>query len=384
MNSLVFGFDARNNTININNTTNDSIDLLEPDVSNTNITSIYHKPSILPDPLLPTTVSGETKYYAMVGESLSNDQTNDNNTANHNYYHIRIKNIGTNNLNISNSITIQIKMFVNQLNGTSSSPNMIFCRRSNYTDGIILFMNQSNIVLGLGTGGANRITFTNTFTLNNNNNLNKWINLTITVTNTESKLYFNENLEETISSSNYTVNLSNTDVNADLLIGSGNPSAAGLYTLDGYVQSVKIFNTELTSNEINSLTNEDVPCLTDSCNILTPNGYINITNLKENDFVITHDNRKVSIIKILKSISKNPPNKIKSHYYGYNKPIIDTYISDKHAYKVNNKWLIPKDQNLPKKNSINNIYYHLQLQNYSTDHLVINGLIMESWNGKYL
>lgn len=368
---MVFGFDARDNTININNTTIDTINLIKPDS-----TGNYHKPSTS-GLINPGTIDGETKYYAMIGESLSNSQTSDSDIQGHDheYYHIRIDKNNITNLNITSSLTIELKMFVNSIKGTTS-PNMIFCRRSSYTNGIILFMNASDIVLGLGTGGSDRITFTNVIPLN------EWIHLTITVTESQSILYINGVSQQSISSSEYTINLSNTDVSADLLVGSGNPAAMGLYTLDGYVQHVKFYNHELNSSQVESNSNEDVPCLTDSCNILTPKGYVNITSLKKGNMVTTHDKRNVPIIKLLKSFSKIPPNKIRSHQYGHNLPIIDTYISNHHSYQVNDKWLIPKNQNLPKKQSINNIYYHLQLPNYSTDHLIVNGLVMESWDGK--
>lgn len=155
-----------------------------------------------------------------------------------------------------------------------------------------------------------------------------------------------------------------------------------VFGLDGYVQTVKIYNTELSSEEVISSSNENIPCLTDSCNILTPKGYVNVTFLKEGDVITTPDNRNLPIIKKLKTISKIKSNKIKAHQYGNNKPIIDTFISDNHRYKINGKWLIPKKQNLDKNQTINNIYYHIKLPNYSTDHLIVNELIMESWNGK--
>lgn len=372
-NNLVFGFDARENIININNTTHDTVNLITPNVEY--MTSTYHKPNILPSPSIPTVVDGETKYYAIVGESLSNIQTSDSNTSSHNYYHIRVKNIGKKKIEISNAITIEMKLYINNVIGTTT-PNMVFCRRSSYWNGIIFFLTSTTIVLGLGTGGTNRIIF------NNNIEYNKWLNFTITVTDVEAKLYLDGDLKETIPESNYTVNLEEVDVNADLLIGSGNPSATGLYTLDGYVQYVKIYNMELTQEQVISNSNEIVPCLTESCNILTPNNYINITSLKKGDIVTTPDNRNVSIIQMFKSSSKNPPTKIKAHLYGKNIPIIDTYLSSNHAYQINGKWLLPKTQNLPIKKSTNNIYYHIQLPNHTTDNLVVNGLITESWDGK--
>jgi len=56
-----------------------------------------------------------------------------------------------------------------------------------------------------------------------------------------------------------------------------------------------------------------------------------------------------------------------------------------HAYQVNNKWLLPSKAGLPQQwleggNRIT--YYHLQLPNYFKDNLIVNGLVMEGWDGK--
>ena len=43
-----------------------------------------------------------------------------------------------------------------------------------------------------------------------------------------------------------------------------------------------------------------VVCITPGTRILTPNGYVLIETLKDNDIITTHDNRNVAIKKIYK------------------------------------------------------------------------------------
>jgi hypothetical protein len=130
---------------------------------------------------------------------------------------------------------------------------------------------------------------------------------------------------------------------------------------------------------------EPVPCLTKTCNILTPSGFKNVSDIKQGDEVITSDNQVVKVEKVLTSKASIKPRLIKAHQYGRNLPMIDTFISDYHAYQVNGKWKLPKKANLPQE-KINQedetTYYHLQLPNYYQDNLIVNGLVMEGWDGK--
>lgn len=129
-----------------------------------------------------------------------------------------------------------------------------------------------------------------------------------------------------------------------------------------------------------------IPCLTNTCNILTPTGYLNITNLKKGDHVLTSSNKKVKIQNILKTTlplqEKVKPYKIPKNSIRNNIPMIDTYISGNHAYQINKKWKLPKHENLTKEWSEDYVtFYHIKLPDYYTDHLIVNGIIMESWDG---
>lgn len=129
----------------------------------------------------------------------------------------------------------------------------------------------------------------------------------------------------------------------------------------------------------------DVPCLTDSCNILTKYGYMNIKDLKVGDYVLTNDKRNIKITKItqtkLQSKLKKPV-LIPAHYYGEYKPLNNTYISKNHAILINNRWYYAGDLNFKQEYDKKEIvYYHIKLNNYYRDNLVVNGIIMESWDG---
>ncbi len=126
-------------------------------------------------------------------------------------------------------------------------------------------------------------------------------------------------------------------------------------------------------------------CLTENTKILTPNGYISIDKLKKGDYIITDDNRKVQIKKIymteFKPNKKTLPYIIHKNSIGENYPSQDIKISGGHMIKYANNWILPRITNIFKQdNTIEPIkYYHIKLENYETDNLVLEGgLIVES------
>lgn len=127
-------------------------------------------------------------------------------------------------------------------------------------------------------------------------------------------------------------------------------------------------------------------CLTEDAEILTPNGYTNITKLSVGDLVLTDDNRKVQIKNIFTSFTKsdeqNAPYIIYKNSIAPNYPLKDCKLSPYHLIKYNNKWILPlNNKHIFGRDFSKKIikYYHLQLENFETDNLVINdGLIVES------
>jgi hypothetical protein len=131
------------------------------------------------------------------------------------------------------------------------------------------------------------------------------------------------------------------------------------------------------------------PCLTQDTDILTPNGYVNITSLKNGDLILTSDNREVKIEKIYSfPVVGNfntypyiiPKNSIDTNY-----PPQDLKISGKHLIRFNNGWIQPCSgfRNIKFEQDTSQdqfMYYHIKLPNYLTDFLVINGgCVVESF-----
>ena len=154
-------------------------------------------------------------------------------------------------------------------------------------------------------------------------------------------------------------------------------TAPGTYTV--YLYSEGSYN--LSSY---TLIVSQAPCLIDNTMVLTPKGYINVKYLKKGDYVTTSDNRNVKIKHIFSSyIAKATetlyPCKIEKNSIAIDYPKNDLYISQNHLINYGNSWILPRlffplDTN---RNTFN--YYHIKLENYKTDHLVIDdGVVVES------
>ena len=131
-----------------------------------------------------------------------------------------------------------------------------------------------------------------------------------------------------------------------------------------------------------------LPCILSKTLIKTPYGNQLIDNLKENDLILTDDNRIIPIIKILKSKIEYPnenayPICIPKDYFDKNKPDRDTYISQNHAIKLNDNYWIYGGHHPTyfNKLKVKPLYYHILLPNYYTDNLIANNIIIESWSG---
>lgn len=129
-----------------------------------------------------------------------------------------------------------------------------------------------------------------------------------------------------------------------------------------------------------------VPCLCENTKILTPKGYVTIEKLKINDLVLTDDNREIKIKNIFTTIVKGNnltyPYIIKKDSISENYPPEDCKLSRNHLIKNGENWIHPKLSGLFKVDKSKEMikYYHIQLENYETDHLVINGgLVVESY-----
>lgn len=134
---------------------------------------------------------------------------------------------------------------------------------------------------------------------------------------------------------------------------------------------------------------KSIPCLTEDTLISTPFGYKNIKDLDEGDLILTENDRIVPIKRILVSNVKGNkityPFVIPKNSIGKNYPPVEFKISGEHLIKYKNTWIHPRRSKMFKQDSkVSSIkYYHIELPNYETDNLIINGgVIVESFAGE--
>ncbi|NIO44941.1 MAG: hypothetical protein GTN36_05315 [Candidatus Aenigmarchaeota archaeon] len=130
---------------------------------------------------------------------------------------------------------------------------------------------------------------------------------------------------------------------------------------------------------------DQLQCLTEDTRVLTPDGYVTITKLSEGDICITSDGRHSRIKRITMSVHRGSeltyPYIIKKDSIGKNYPPEDFKVSGGHSIKYKDSWILPMKCDLFEQDKSKDIirYFHIELENYLTDHLVINGgAIVES------
>jgi hypothetical protein len=190
---------------------------------------------------------------------------------------------------------------------------------------------------------------------------------------------------------NYIFNAINTPTNVtvpffkDSTPTPPNPSnfgITGLFTLSIYTYTVDQFTRDLAP--VGS--SQGFFCLFEDSEVLTVSGYKSVKELKKGDYVITSSGKKSQIISVLSSIypNKSPyyPMIIPKNSIALNYPPKDCRLSKGHLIKYNNDWITPyKNEHIFSYDKNNEYikYYHLQLEDYYNDHLVINGgLVVES------
>ena len=136
----------------------------------------------------------------------------------------------------------------------------------------------------------------------------------------------------------------------------------------------------------------DPVCLTDTCDILTPNGYVNVKDLSVGDLVTTPEGKDVKITKVMKptthvAMGKALPHFIPKNSLGENKPTKDTFISKNHAYNSgipSKGWLCGQfniGHNATNWDKDFVTYYNIMTEDYPKHNLVVNGVEMECWGG---
>jgi hypothetical protein len=158
---------------------------------------------------------------------------------------------------------------------------------------------------------------------------------------------------------------------------------AGTYYL--YIRNTGSYNISQVEIIVNN-SQPDVPCLTRDSIVLTPSGYVGIETLKQGDYVLTSDERKVQIKDIYSSVVpghlESYPCFIPKDFFTKGIPSHDFLISQTHLIYMNEKWMLPKDHFILDSTLDEIHYYHIELENYVTDHLVINGGVVVESLGK--
>jgi hypothetical protein len=144
-------------------------------------------------------------------------------------------------LDTMTSMSLEMWINVDTVQG-STSPNMLFSKRSLSTNGYVGFFTSTAYTFRVGTSSPTQLTWTTTPTTAS------WQQIVITVGSGGSKVY--QNGTEVQDSPSYVGNFGNIDTNASLLIGDINPAATGVYGLDGKVSLFRMYNRILTPSEV--------------------------------------------------------------------------------------------------------------------------------------
>jgi hypothetical protein len=203
----------------------------------------------------------------------------------------------------------------------------------------------------------------------------------------------NSTINSIVSNKSYTILYKIKDsIEADLLnnitinLNTGRVSATsdteiGTYTI--YIRNNETYGYSINQMTLTVQSTNPVPCLTENTKVLTPEGYVNINKLKIGDYVMSSDNKIVQIKYIFYSIVegnyKTYPCIIPKDSIAKNYPSETFTISRNHMIKYNNIWIHP-GSHFQLDTSLDLIkYYHIKLENYITDHLIINdGVVVES------
>jgi len=133
-----------------------------------------------------------------------------------------------------------------------------------------------------------------------------------------------------------------------------------------------------------------IPCFVENTRVLTNNGYKQVNKLCKNDLIVTSDNKtqpiNLYITKVDCATTKNAPYVIEPHAFGINKPVAPVYLSPQHKiYLDDNLWTScefeAETNPLIKQYGIgeNITYYHIECNNYFTDNILTEDLIVESF-----
>ena len=169
-------------------------------------------------------------YFDLDGGSTSGPGTNDSFTV-----------VDSSNLDsMASAITFEMWVNVDAISGTTS-PNILFDKRTTTTDGYIGFITSGSVVFRAGTSNVSQLSWPAAFTTGS------WMHLVTTIGAAGSVIYVNGNQSYT---SSYSGNFGNINTNANLVIGNISIAATGVSSLNGKVGLFRIYDRVLTSSEV--------------------------------------------------------------------------------------------------------------------------------------
>ena len=138
-----------------------------------------------------------------------------------------------------------------------------------------------------------------------------------------------------------------------------------------------------------------VPCILGHTKVMTPRGPVAAAFLKNGDIVVTSEGRQVAIRQIYTSsyvtTKETAPYKFEKGCLGKNYPAQSFEISPTHAVAAPGGWIIPKYASLSGVKLEQVMvgervkYYHVELENYLRDNLVLDGgAVVESFGVNWL
>ena len=131
-----------------------------------------------------------------------------------------------------------------------------------------------------------------------------------------------------------------------------------------------------------------INCLAYGTKLLTPFGYRLVQYIREGDLLTTHDGRYTTVNKILSRtvITRDDLYLIKKDSFGINIPNEDLYLSQVHAVYYDGAFHHPlhaKNKNIVKVDKTSIVkFYHFEVDNYFTDFIIANNMIVETNNSK--
>lgn len=180
----------------------------------------------------PTFNSGGGDYFDLDGGSTTGPGTNDS------FYVADDASLDT-----MTEMSVEMWVNIDSVQGTSTSPNVLYAKRTSSSNGYIGFFNASSYIFRAGTGTGTGFIATVTPTTGS------WQHIIVTIGSGGSKLYIN-NVE--VDTDAYTGTFGNIDTASQLRIGDVTDAVSGVFALDGKVGLFRIYDGILDSTDVNT------------------------------------------------------------------------------------------------------------------------------------